>query len=106
MNPFDVKFSAIKGAPNILYLDDQGNEITEKEFEEELKTGYRAAMLLIPVSNAVQIQVAMMTPYHKDHYQLDFGFVVENYNEYLRKQNADILNLDEEEFYIGEVYNE
>jgi len=103
MNLFDVKFSAIKGAPNILYLDDQANVITEQQFEEDLKAGYRAAMILIPVSNAVQIQVAMMTPYHKDHYQLDFGFVVANYNEYLRRQNADILNVNEDEFYMGEI---
>jgi hypothetical protein len=104
MNLFDVKFSAIQGAPNILYLDDDANVITEQQFEKELKAGYRGAMLLIPIANAVQLQVAMVTPYHKDHYQLDFGFVVANYNEFQRKKGEDaLLNVNENEFYMGEI---
>lgn len=105
-NSFDVKFSALKGAPNIIYLNDDATNITEEEFEEDLKSGYRAALLIMPVTNAIQVQVGMMTPYHKDQYQIDPTFVVENYNSYLHNIKADDVKLgDDDEFYIGEIEN-
>lgn len=108
MSFLDVKFSSLKGSPNIIYIDNDGDVITEKQFEEDLQTGYRAGIILIPVSNAIQLQVAMNTPYHKDHYQIDPGFIVENYNNYLEKQNASDVKLvvGEDEFYIGEITSE
>jgi hypothetical protein len=108
VNKLEVPFRSIKGAPNIIFIDNDGDVITEEQFEEDLKTGYRAGIILIPVSNAVQLQVAMNTPYHKDHYEIDPGFIVENYNNYLDKQNASDVKLvsGEDEFYIGEVIYE
>lgn len=108
MNKLEVPFHSIKGAPNIIFIDNDGDVITQEQFEEDLKTGYRAGIILIPVANAVQLQVAMNTPYHKDHYEIDPGFIVENYNNYLDKQNASDVKLvvGEDEFYIGEVIYE
>lgn len=106
-NSFDIKYDALKGVSNIIYLNDDAKIITEAEFETELTTGYRAAILLIPVANAIQLQIAMITPYHKDHYQIDPGFVVENYNNYVRDQGGEnaVLEVGEDEFYIGEIEN-
>lgn len=108
MEKLEVQFESIKGAPNIIYIDNDGDVITEQAFEEDLKTGYRAGIIMIPMTNAIQLQVAMNTPYHKDHYELDPGFIVENYHNYLEKQKKSYLEVfaGEDEFYIGEVLYE
>lgn len=108
MNPLVVKFSLIKDAPNIIFLDESSEVVDVSVFEEELKEGYRGGIILIPVSNAIQLQVAVNTPYHKDHYGLDPGFVLEKYNDFLRKKSEDLLELDPErdEFLIGEIIYE
>lgn len=101
----EIKWRSIKDAFNIIFLDDNAKEISQSEFEEDLQTGYRAGMLIIPMTNAIQLQIAMMTPYHKDHYEIDPGFIVDNYNQFLI--NCDdaecALDTEEDEFYIGEI---
>lgn len=104
---FDVKFSTLKGAPNIIYLDDNGNNIAEEQFEQELGTGYRAGIILIPAAS-IQLQVGMMTPYGQfTDTDIDPTFIIENYNEYLRRSNSEdvLLNPEEDEFLLGEIFN-
>lgn len=101
---FEIKFEIIKEEKSVIFLDDNGKTLTPQEFEDELKTGYRGGMVIVPIANAVQIQMAIMTPYHKDHYQIDPGFLVENFEEYCRNNDAELWIPEESsDYFLGEI---
>jgi hypothetical protein len=101
---YAVPFEQIKDAPNVIFMDDDAKKITPAAFEEDLKTGYRAGMIIIPVISGIQIQVAMMTPYHKDQFDIDAGFLREKYKEYCLKEGKhDWIPKENHEYFLGEV---
>ena len=101
---FKIKFEAIKDEKSIIFLDDEARTITAEMFEAELKTGYRAGMVIVPMANAIQVQVAMMTPYHSNLYQMDHGFLVDRFEEYCRENDAELWIPDEaHEYFLGEI---
>lgn len=105
-NSFSIQFSKLPDSSNVFYLDDEGNEITRAVFSKELETGYRAGLLIIPNERAIQLQYAMMTPYHKDQFELDPGFVLANFNNYLTSNDIpEHMTLEEQDdtFFIGEI---
>ncbi|WAT23650.1 hypothetical protein O0R52_21885 (plasmid) [Bacillus halotolerans] len=104
---YTVQFSKIKTAPNIFFLNDEAKEITYSEFEKELKTGYRAGMVVVPVSNAIQVQVGIMTPYHKDLYEIDPGYLVEKFKEFCTQLgNTEWIPDEDHEYFLGEILYE
>ncbi|MCD7911082.1 hypothetical protein KC480_06020 [Bacillus velezensis] len=104
---YTVQFKKIMEAPNIFFLNDEAQEITYSEFEKELKTGYRAGMVIVPVANAVQVQVGIMTPYHKDHYEIDPDFLVEKFKDFcLQSDNSELIPDEDHEYYLGEILYE
>ncbi|MCY8466422.1 hypothetical protein [Bacillus atrophaeus] len=104
---YTVNFSKIKTAPNIFFLNEEAQEIKYDEFEEELKTGYRAGMVIVPVSNAIQIQVGIMTPYHRDLYQIDPGFLVEKFKDFcIQSGNKQWIPDENHEYFLGEILYE
>lgn len=99
-----VPFEQIKDAPNIIFLDDDANVITPAAFEEDLKTGYRAGMIAIPVISGIQIQVAIMTPYHKDKFEIDPFFLREKYKDYcVGNGKRDWIPENDHDYFLGEV---
>lgn len=104
---YTVQFSKIKTAPNIFFLNDEAQEITYSEFEKELKTGYRAGMVVVPVSDAIQVQVGIMTPYHKDLYEIDPGYLVEKFKNFCTELgNTEWIPDDDHEYFLGEILYE
>lgn len=101
---YSVEFNSLKDASNLVFLDDNRNELTVEQFEEELQTGYRAGIVIVPVSNAIQIQVLIMTPYHKDVYEIDPGFLVSNYEDFCNDTGRETwIPEDQSEYLLGEV---
>src|SRR4051794_3521466 len=84
---YSVKFDIIKAVSNIRLLNHDATQINSVQFEEELKAGYRAGIIIIPVDGAPQMIAAMTTPYHQDKYEIDPGFLIENYKEFCRLQS-------------------
>lgn len=101
---YTVQFEAIKDATNIIFLDDEANHIKVKDFEKDLQSGYRAGMIIIPVASAIQIQVAMMTPYHKEKYTIDENFLIEKFKEFCETTHRkDWIPQHNHDYFLGEV---
>jgi hypothetical protein len=99
-----IDFDTIKNEYDIIFLNDDAKEITVQEFEEDLKTGYRAGIVIVFVKGSPQVKMAMMTPYHKDQFEIDPRFLSEKYQEfYHNKGTLQMIIKDPEAFLLCEV---
>ncbi len=102
---FIIDFKNIKDARNIIFLNNEGEILTADKFEEEIKTGYRAGMVIVPIENEVQVPVAIMTPYHKDQFHIDPGFLVHQFKNYCKRVGKEHwIPENEYEYFLGEIF--
>ncbi len=104
---FVIDYKNIKDEESVIFLNDEGEKISSGQFEKELKTGYQAGMVIVPVKDQVQVQVAIMTPYHTDKFNMDPGFLIHQFKEYCNKENKNHwVPENEHEYFLGEIIYE
>lgn len=104
---FAVEFHKIADGTGIIFIDEEANKVTTEEFESELKAGYQAGMLLLPLEGKLQLQVAILTPYHKDKFKLDPQFLIAKFIEFQKQDsNFDVESVNKDRYLIGEIIYE
>ena len=104
---FNVEFHKFADATGIFFIDEDATEVTTEEFESELKSGYQAGIVLLPIQGQLQFQVAVLTPYHKDKFKLDPEFLITKFKEFFKQKSTyDIDQFGKENYLLGEIIYE
>jgi hypothetical protein len=95
----NVSFDRIKDEPNIVFVNPEGDVITQQQLEDKLKQGYRTGVVMFEQSENVFVPVLMYSTYHKEHARLEISFISETFKVYCQKEDIPVPNIYE----VGEV---